>query len=100
MTTSRIKIEIPDIVDVKSTEESLTIELNDGRMISVPLGWYPRLFHATTQERNNWRLIGQGDGIHWDDLDEDISVENLLAGRRSGESQKSLKRWLEARGKQ
>ena len=59
--------------------------------------WYPRLAHATTEERDRWRLIGQGEGIHWPDLDEDISVDNLLAGRASGESQASLRRWLEGR---
>ena len=80
-------------------EESLMIDLVDGRSISVPLEWYPRLLHGTPHERNNWRLIGRGEGIHWPDLDEDISVENVWAGRPSGESQRSLKRWLEARKK-
>ncbi len=80
-------------------EESLVIDLVDGRSISVPLEWYPRLLHGTPQERKNWRLIGRGEGIHWPDLDEDISVENVWAGRPSGESQSSLKRWLEARNK-
>ncbi len=75
------------------------IDLVDGRSISVPLEWYPRLLHGTHQERCNWRLIGRGEGIHWPDLDEDISVENVWAGRPSGESQRSLKRWLEARKK-
>lgn len=75
------------------------IDLVDGRSISVPLEWYPRLLHAPPQERNNWCLIGRGEGIHWPDLDEDISVENVWAGRPSGESQRSLKRWLEARNK-
>jgi hypothetical protein len=60
-------------------------------------GWYPRLWHGTPEERHHWRLIGGGEGIHWPELDEDISVENLLAGKPSGESQRSLKRWLEAR---
>jgi hypothetical protein len=69
----------------------------DGRTISVPLGWYPRLLHGTPEEHNHWRLIGGGEGIHWPDLDEDISVENLLAGKSSGESQRSLKRWLDER---
>jgi len=82
---------------VAVTEDSLAIDLVDGRTISVPLAWYPRLFRGTTEERKNWRLIGQGEGIHWPDLDEDISVENLLAGKPSGESQRSLKRWLETR---
>lgn len=99
MTISRIDIEIPNAVDVKSTDEALTVELSDGRALSVPLTWYPRLLHATPEERSHWRLIGKGQGIHWDDLDEDISVENLLAGRHSGESQASLKRWLETRSK-
>ena len=72
-------------------------ELSDGRTISVPLAWYPRLVHATQEERNNWELIGQGQGVHWPDLDEDLSVEGLIAGRPSGESQRSFKRWLEAK---
>ena len=79
------------------TAEELTAELYDGRTISVPLAWYPRLTHATPEERNNWRLIGIGQGIHWPDLDEDISVEMLLGGWPSGESQRSFKRWLEAK---
>ncbi|MDQ3687508.1 MAG: DUF2442 domain-containing protein [Acidobacteriota bacterium] len=79
------------------TDDTLTIDLNDGRTISVPLAWYPRLLHGTQAERNNWRLIGDKEGIHWPDLDEDISVENLLLGNPSGESQSSFKRWLEKR---
>lgn len=61
----------------------------------LPLAWFPRLVHGTPQERAHWRLIGDGRGIHWPDLDEDISVENLLAGKPSGESRASFKRWLE-----
>jgi hypothetical protein len=99
MTVSRVELEIPNAVDVKSDDETLAVELNDGRMISVPLAWFPRLFQATTRERQNWRLIGSGQGIHWEDLDEDISVENLLTGHHSGESQSSLKKWLESRKK-
>jgi hypothetical protein len=97
MATSRVEINVPDAVRVEVTDESLTVELNDGRAISVPLAWYPRLLCATREERGNWRLIGMGQGIHWDALDEDISVEGLLAGRHSGESQASLKRWLKGR---
>lgn len=78
------------------TENTLTLELTDGRTISAPLSWFPRLVHATPNDRDNWE-IGSGIGVHWPDLDEDISVENLLQGRRSGESQKSLQRWLDAR---
>ena len=70
---------------------------SDGRSISVPIAWFPRLLHASEQERNNWRLIGKGQGIHWEDIAEDISIEELLAGRPSGESQESFKRWLAKR---
>ena len=90
-------IEIPEAIAITVTDESLTAELRDGRTISVPLSWYPRLTHATPEERNNWELIGTGEGIHWPDLDEDISVEMLLAGVPSGESQGGFKRWLEAK---
>jgi hypothetical protein len=83
--------------DATVTEDALAVELSDGRSISVPLAWYPRLMHGTPEERSNWRLVGQGAGVHWLDLDEDISVENLLVGRASGESQRSLKRWLAQR---
>lgn len=88
---------VPDAVDVRVSEDTLSVELSDGRTISVPLGWYPRLEHATPSERAHWRLIGQGRGIHWEDIDEDISVEGLLAGKPSGESQASFKRWLQER---
>ena len=76
---------------------SLRVELSDGRIVSAPLAWFPRLQHGTVAERNHWRFIGGGEGINWPDLDEDISVENLLAGQPSGESQKSLQRWLDSR---
>jgi hypothetical protein len=79
------------------TEDTLTVDLTDGRTISVPVAWYPRLLHARPEERHNWRPIGAGEGLHWPDLDEDISVDNLLAGRPSGESQASLGRWLAGR---
>jgi hypothetical protein len=82
---------------VRVTEDSLIVDLVDGRTISVPLAWYPRLAHGTDAERSRWRFIGDGEGIHWPNLDEDISVEGLLAGRRSGETQASLRRWLESR---
>lgn len=83
--------------DVKVTDDTLSVDLGDGRTISVPLAWFPRLVHATPEERNNWRLIGKGEGIHWEDIDEDISIEGLLAGHASGESQASFKKWLENR---
>jgi len=85
------------IQHVELTEDSLVVDLADGRTVSVPIAWYPRLMHGTTEERSHWRLIGKGEGIHWPDLDEDLSVENILLGRPSGESQRSFKKWLEER---
>jgi hypothetical protein len=84
-------------LSVHVTDDLLSIELVDGRTIQAPLAWYPRLAHGTTKERRTWRLIGGGRGVHWPDLDEDISVINLLEGQPSGESQASLKKWLAAR---
>ena len=82
---------------VSLTDAALVVDLVDGRTITVPVTWYPRLAHGSSADRAHWRLIGEGEGIHWPDLDEDISVEGLLAGRRSGESQASLRRWFETR---
>ena len=79
---------------VEVNEDTLSVELTDGRTIAAPLAWYPRLAHATAKERDSWRLIGSGRGIHWPEVDEDISVANLLAGQASAESQSSFKRWL------
>jgi len=97
MTTSVVEIEIPTALSVKAAGESLTVNLSDGRSITVPLEWFPRLLHGTPAERGRWTLIGRGLGIHWEDLDEDISVESLLAGKPSGEGQESFSRWLKAR---
>ena len=83
--------------DVKVTDDTLTVDLTDGRTISAPILWYPRLAYGTSEERNHWELNGDGIGIHWPELDEDISVENLLKGQSSSESQQSLKRWLDQR---
>jgi len=82
---------------VTASDDALIVDLADGRTITVPFAWFPRLARGTPAERANWRLIGRGVGIHWPDLDEDISVESLLAGRRSVETQASLRRWLQAR---
>jgi hypothetical protein len=87
-------------VSVAVTDDALAVELEDGRSISVPLAWYPRLLNGTAAERENWRLIGRGSGIHWPDLDEDVSVEGLLAGRPSAEGPSSLQRWLSSRRNQ
>ena len=97
MSSSTVETGVARAMQVYVTDDTLSVELSDGRVISVPLVWYPRLSHATPPERASWRLIGSGQGIHWPDLDEDISVANLLAGHPSGESQTSLKKWLAAR---
>ena len=97
MSTSQTELRAAQAEDVHVTEDSLVVDLADGRTVSVPIAWHPRLECGTNAERSNWRLIGKGEGIHWPDLDEDISVESLLAGRASGESQPSLQRWLKSR---
>jgi len=97
MAFSRVEMEVPNAERVSMTDDTLSVELSDGRLVAVPLTWFPRLLHGSPAERQQWRLTGRGEGIHWDALDEDISVENLLAGKRSGESQESLKVWLEKR---
>ena len=97
MTTSIVELEVPGATAVTATEDTLTADLTDGRTISVPLAWYPRLLHATPEERDNWEFFADAHHIHWPDLDEDISVEGLLAGRPSGEGAQSFRRWLEAK---
>jgi hypothetical protein len=98
MTSLTIELlEVPKIQGVTVTDDTLSADLSDGRTISVPLAWYPRLMNASVEERNNWRFIASGDGVHWIQLDEDISIKNLILGQPSGESQKSLQRWLNAR---
>ena len=87
----------PQALDVVVDEDTLRVDLSDGRTIAVPLAWYPRLAHGSATERGNWRLIADGEGLHWPDLDEDISVAALLTGKRSAESGASLQRWLKAR---
>ena len=99
MSTSKVEIEVPLAQKVVVTEDTLTVDLSDGRTISVPLAWFPRLVQSTKAERTNWRLIGKGEGIHWEGIDEDISVLGLLAGKPSGESQASFAKWLDSRRK-
>jgi Protein of unknown function (DUF2442) len=96
MTTLTLETE-PVAQQVSITEDNLIVSLVDGRSLSIPLAWYPRLQHATHREQQNWELLGDGYAIEWEDLDEHIGVEGLLAGRRSGESQKSFERWLTTR---
>ncbi len=97
MSTLTIEEKTFNALNVVITDDTLMVELDDGRTISVPTAWYPRLLHASKEERNAWRLIGKGNGIHWDSIDEDISIEGLLAGRPSSECQSSLKKWLQTR---
>ncbi len=99
MSTSVAEIKTARANKVTIKGSYLLAELADGRTISVPLDWFPRLLHGTTKELANWRLIGGGEGIHWPDLDEDISVESLLAGRKSGETKMSLRRWIQRRNR-
>jgi len=91
------KLEATIAVNVTVTADALGVELEDGRTLTVPLLWYPRLWYATPEERSGWRFIARGRGIHWEAIDEDICVGHLLAGFRSGESQTSLNKWLDAR---
>ncbi len=96
MSTLVLEVE-PLAVEVTVTDDDLIVQLADGRRIVVPLAWYPRLLHASQAERQRWQLLGDGYAIEWRDLDEHIGMEGLLAGRPSGESSQSLKRWLASR---
>jgi hypothetical protein len=95
--TSLVLERSPNAVAVTVSDERIDVELDDGRRLSVPLAWYPRLVHATAAERSRYELWGSGYAIEWPDLDEHISVEGLLAGRRSGECAASFERWLQTR---
>ncbi|MGO9174142.1 MAG: DUF2442 domain-containing protein [Rhodomicrobium sp.] len=97
MTHSAVEQRIPRALSFSVTLDMLEVVLEDGRVLAAPLAWFPRLLHGTEEERSRARLIGQGEGLHWPDLDEDVSVEALLAGRPSAESAASLKRWLASR---
>ena len=97
MNSSVGEVRVAQAQKVRVTGEEVVVDLVDGRTVAVPVQWYPRLANGTPAERRNWTLIGRGEGIHWPDLDEDIAVEDLLAGRPSGESQISLQRWMKSR---
>ena len=97
MSSFMIDVQNVSIISLDFEESTLTVDLSDGRTIQVPLEWYPRLLHASENERNNWRLIGNGEGIHWETLDEDISLLDIIFGRPSGESKSSLQKWLDSR---
>ncbi len=87
------------VIEVSVTDDSLTVDLEDGRTISIPVGWYPRLAYGTLKECANYHFSGAGHGIHWPDLDEDIGVEGLLLGKKSLEGPSSFTKWLKRREK-
>ena len=97
MNISAPELKPPRAATVSVSDDTLSVELTDGRSISVPLAWYPRLAHSTSEERSNWRLIGGGEGVAWPDIEEDLSIASLIAGRPSQETQSSLRKWLETR---
>ena len=97
MSSFTIEVQEPRCKSVRVSDEGLTVDLVDGRTITVPLAWYPRLWHGSSQERKHFEIFGDGTYIHWPDLDEDLTVAGLLAGRRSEESAQSLKKWLGSR---
>ena len=92
MTSSVLATDV-SIQKVETTESMLSVELSDGRSVTVPISWYPRLSHALPQHRVLWKLMGNGHGVHWPEIDEDISVDNILFGQPSGEGAKSFARW-------
>jgi len=100
MNTSIVEIQEPRSREVRITDDSLVVELMDGRTITVPLLWYPRLWYGKPDERRRFEILGDGRYLHWPDLDEDLSIAGIMAGRRSAESPESLKRWLTSRGQQ
>lgn len=79
------------VKDVIVAEDTLSVSMMDGRIITVPLAWYPRLFNATAEQRNNWQISGGGYGIHWPDVDEDLSTEGLLRGAPAPQQKKHYK---------
>jgi hypothetical protein len=95
--TSSLTLTPVRIINVTVTDDTLSVALEDGRTIAIPIGWYPRLAYGTPAERANFQISGAGYGIHWPDLDEDIGVEGSLLGKKSSESQASFERWLQRR---
>lgn len=99
MDSAAATLALSRVVNVTVTEDTLSVDLEDGRILAVPIGWYPRLARGTEKERANSQISGAGFGIHWPDLDEDIGVEGLLLGKKSSESRSSFERWLREHGK-
>ncbi|MDM8520826.1 DUF2442 domain-containing protein [Anaerolineales bacterium HSG6] len=100
MSFSVNEFQLPKAQNVNVTDDTLTVDLTDGRTILVPLTWYPRLLYGTPKEQKIWELIGDGEGIHWPELDEDLSIKGIILGNQSGESQRSFKKWLDRRAKE
>jgi hypothetical protein len=97
MPSSIRELDVPSVADVRVGPRRLSFHLTDGRTVTVPTDWFPRLAHGSPRERKNWEIVGAGFGVHWPELDEDISVENLILGQRSVENERSLRSWLESR---
>ena len=97
MPSAVVTLTLARVVNVMVTDDTLSVDIEDGRTVSVPIGWYPRLAHGTPAERANFQISGAGYGIYWSDLDEDIGVEGLLLGKKSTESPASFERWLQRR---
>jgi len=97
MSSLAVEVQEPRGKSVKVNDDEVRVDLVDGRTITVPLAWYPRLWHGSPQERNHFEIFADGAYIHWPDLDEDLTVAGMLAGQRSGESPQSLKKWLGSR---
>jgi len=95
-----VTLSLPRIANVSVTDDTLTVDLEDGRTISVPISWYPRLAYGTAEERAHFQISSAGYGIHWPDLDEDIGIEGLVLGKKSTESPASFERWLQRRREQ
>ena len=92
-----VTLSLARVTSVSVTDDTLSVDLEGGRTVSVPIGWYPRLAHGTSAERANVQITGAGFGLHWPDLDEDVGIEGILLGKRSNESARSFEKWLKAR---
>jgi hypothetical protein len=97
MLSAVVTLPLSRVINAIVTDDTLSVDMEDGRSLSIPIGWFPRLAHGTPSERANIQISGAGYGLHWPDLDEDIGVEGLLVGKRSTESPESFERWLKAR---
>ena len=92
-----IVLPLPRVVKATVPDDTLSVDMEDGRTVSIPISWFPRLAHGNAEERSNVQISGAGYGLHWPDLDEDIGIEGLLLGKRSTESPPSFEKWLQGR---